>query len=80
VSREPYASEETIELPVPAGLALEYTAELYKPAKQRRIDEIVVGGASIGHFRLLSLMTEMTPGGYPQLVATMQRIHGVERS
>ena len=71
---KPYASEERIVLPVPAELAAEVAAELYLPAADRPVRLLMFGDVELGHFRLLSIGTVVTPGGCPRLDATYQRI------
>lgn len=70
----PYASEERLVLPVPAALAAELAAELYQNAGDRPVRQLVLGDVELGHFRLVSLATVTTPGGYPRLDATYARI------
>ena len=74
MSKSPYASEERLVLPVPAELAAEVAAELYLPARDRPVRPLVFGDVELGHFRLLSIGTVVTPGGYPRLDATYQRV------
>lgn len=71
---EPYASQERIQLPVPHSLAPDLADELYLPAQDRNVRLLQLGTTDIGHYRLTALETRATPGGYPQLVATYQRI------
>lgn len=66
---KPYASDERITLPVPADMAPMLAAELYLPADKRSVRLLRIGTSDIGHYRLVSLSTEITSGGYPRLVA-----------
>lgn len=71
---KPYAFEETIDLPLPAPLAAECAAELYLPAEKRSIKLLRLGTTDIGYWRVVSLRTIDRLGGYPVLMATMQRM------
>jgi len=72
--KKPYGSDERISLPVPSEQAARLADELYLPAVKRSILLLRIGTVDIGHYRLVSLGTEVTPGGYPRLVALYQRM------
>jgi hypothetical protein len=67
-------SEQRIVLPIPAGLAGQSATELYLPADKRSVRLLRLGTVDLGHWRLISLTTVTTPGGYPELHGTFGRI------
>lgn len=74
LTSEPYASEEEITLPVSSDLAAKLAAEIYLLPKQRSVSLLRLGTVDLGYWRIVSITTMTTPGGYKQIVGTYQRI------
>ncbi len=72
---KPFASEETIQLPVPPELADELAGEIYRHPTERKLRTLLMGTVVIGTFRLSSLSTELTAAGTHRLVAVYQRVY-----
>jgi hypothetical protein len=70
-----FASEERLVLPVPAELAAVLADELYRSRDDRSVRLLRLGTVDLGHFRLVSIATVVTPGGFPRLDATYERVY-----
>jgi hypothetical protein len=75
MSSEVYGLSETIDLPITAALAAQHAVEIYQLAANRSVLLLRIGTEDLGHFRVVSLATGVTAGGYKQIVATYQRVH-----
>ncbi len=80
-AEKPYASEEYVDLPIRnSELASALTREIYSQSDKRPIRQLAFvedetnDRVDLGYFRVVSVWTVRTPGGYPQIMATFQRM------
>ncbi len=80
-AEKPYASDEYIDLPIrDPQLASDLTREIYSQPDRRPIRQLAFvedetsERFDLGYFRVTSVWTVNTPGGYPQVMARMQRM------
>ncbi len=70
----PFATDDTITVPIPADLAADFAAhESFRLASKREVFPLRLGDHDLGNWRIDGIASQVNEG-YPRMVATLRRV------